>query len=219
MKNKEQTYLLVVTSMFIALIVMMALIPYLGLINLGFINVTTLHIPVIIGSILLGPNRGAILGFTFGLMSFIVNSWYSPGILSFVFSPVHPVPGTAQASYWSLVIVFVPRIILGIVPWYFYQLLNKVLKRKQESAFVAGVLATLLHTALVVYLIFFVFNGVEASDTLTIGLAFTSGLFITNGLPEALIGALITAAIVPRLLDVLSHRFSQNGISKTDEKV
>ena len=55
------------------LIILMACTP-IGLIDLPLIKATILHVPVIIGSILLGPKKGAFLGAMFGLSSMIKNT-------------------------------------------------------------------------------------------------------------------------------------------------
>ena len=44
---------MVTTAMFVAIILAMSFVPYLGYIPLGFMNSTIIHIPVIIGAILL----------------------------------------------------------------------------------------------------------------------------------------------------------------------
>ena len=79
-------------SLFAAVIFFMTFTPF-GFINLVVINATIVHVPVIIGSILMGPRAGACLGGMFGLASLIRNT-ISPTILSFAFSPLVPVPGT-----------------------------------------------------------------------------------------------------------------------------
>ena len=72
MRN-QKTMELVLTSIFSAIIVIMAFTP-LGYIPLVVINATIIHIPVIIGSLFCGPKKGAFLGFVFGLTSFIKNT-------------------------------------------------------------------------------------------------------------------------------------------------
>ena len=62
--------------------------PILGYIPLGFTRATIIHIPVIIGSIILGPKYGAFLGFIFGLTS-LVNNTFNPTVTSFVFTPFY----------------------------------------------------------------------------------------------------------------------------------
>ena len=44
---------LVQAALFAALIILMASVPFLGFIPLGFMRATTLHIPVILGAVLL----------------------------------------------------------------------------------------------------------------------------------------------------------------------
>ena len=58
----------------------------IGFIPLPVIKATTMHIPVILGAVLLGPKAGAVLGCVFGLCSVWANTT-TPGLLSFAFSP------------------------------------------------------------------------------------------------------------------------------------
>ena len=125
------------TAMFLAILLLLALTP-LGFITLGPLNSTTMHIPVIIGSIVLGPKIGSMLGGTFGIISLIKNTT-APTPLSFVFSPFIPVIGTDHGSWKALLIVLIPRILIGVVPYFAYKWLNKLTKEKAQpvSLFVA----------------------------------------------------------------------------------
>lgn len=60
--NSKKTFNMVVTALFIAIIVVMTFVPNVGYINLIIIKATLLHVPVIVGSIVLGPKIGAVLG-------------------------------------------------------------------------------------------------------------------------------------------------------------
>ena len=73
-------------ALFGAIIVIMAFTPFLGYIPLGFTRATIIHIPVILGSLLLGPKKGAALGAIFGLTS-LINNTMNPTVTSFVFTP------------------------------------------------------------------------------------------------------------------------------------
>ena len=67
MKNrKHDTRWMVGVAMFVALQLVLQLTG-IGLIPLPLIRATTLHIPVIVGAVLLGPLAGAILGTVFGM--------------------------------------------------------------------------------------------------------------------------------------------------------
>ena len=65
MTTHEKLRQLTLTSLFIALVVLFGMTP-LGLIPVGTLNATILHIPVIIGVIALGLKPGLILGLAFG---------------------------------------------------------------------------------------------------------------------------------------------------------
>ena len=86
MKNKKMdTRYMAVLAMFCGLLLVMG-VTGIGFIPLPAIKATTMHIPVILGAVLLGPAAGAVLGGVFGLCSIWVNTT-SPGLLAFAFSP------------------------------------------------------------------------------------------------------------------------------------
>ena len=84
-KIEKDTRWKVTVALMMAVIAVLANTP-LGMIQLPIIKATTVHIPVIIGAIVLGPLAGAILGATFGICSLISNTM-APTLLSFAFSP------------------------------------------------------------------------------------------------------------------------------------
>ncbi len=144
MKN-EKTYELVLTALFTAIIVIMAFTP-LGYIPLVVINATIIHIPVILGALFLGPKKGAFLGFVFGLTSFINNTFKAATASAFVFSPVlaYDVIGVS-GIFKSLYICFIPRILVGVVPYFIYILIRKALKSEQKAGpIVVNALASLI---------------------------------------------------------------------------
>ncbi|MBD5513362.1 MAG: ECF transporter S component [Lachnospiraceae bacterium] len=144
MKN-EKTYELVLTALFTAIIVIMAFTP-LGYIPLVVINATIIHIPVILGALFLGPKKGAFLGFVFGLTSFINNTFNAVTASAFVFSPVvaYGVVGVS-GIFKSIYICFVPRILVGVVPYFVYILIRKALKSEGQSRkIVVNLLASLI---------------------------------------------------------------------------
>ena len=131
MKN-EKTYELVLTALFTAIIVIMAFTP-LGYIPLVVINATVIHIPVILGALFLGPQKGAFLGFVFGLTSFINNTFKAATASAFVFSPVLAADVIGISGVFkSMYICFVPRILVGIIPYFVYLLIRDLLRRKQK---------------------------------------------------------------------------------------
>ena len=132
MKN-EKTYELVLTALFTAIIVIMAFTP-LGYIPLVVINATVIHIPVILGALFLGPKKGAFLGFVFGLTSFINNTFKAVTASAFVFSPVLAADVIGISGVFkSMYICFVPRILVGVIPYFVYILIRNLLKSRQAA--------------------------------------------------------------------------------------
>lgn len=148
------------------------------------IKPTIIHIPVIIASILYGPRVGGILGLLMGLISVTHNTLI---ILptSYLFSPFVP-----HGNLASLVIAFVPRILIGISPYYVY----KFLKNK-TGLFLAGAIGSLTNTIFVLGGIFFFFGQVYAGNIQLLLAAVIS----SNSIAEMVISAILTAAIVPSL--------------------
>lgn len=206
--RKTKTKELVLISMFGAIIVLLSFLPYVGYIKLPIgIQATTIHIPVIVGSILLGPKAGGILGGVFGLTSFI-NNTIQPGILSFCFSPVTALAldmGWGRAVI-ALIICFVPRIICGIVPFYVYKALEKAFKNSKAKdklyVLISGVLGSFTNTLLVMGMVFLFFGDFyadkmsAASGVTKSALALVLTTVTTNGVFEAITAAVIATACV-----------------------
>lgn len=205
--KQTKTKQLTLTAIFIAFILLFALTP-IGFINFGVIRATLVHVPVIIGSIILGPRIGAFLGAIFGTMSLIINTT-APTLLSFVFSPFIPVIGTNHGSWLALIICFIPRILIGIIPYYLWKWIqnrswNQSKNNQRISLFAIGTLSSLIHTILVMNLIYFLFNHAYAQ---TQGTNIQSSLYhivlsviVVNGLPEAIIAGIATSFVIPTLI-------------------
>ncbi|MGY3704654.1 ECF transporter S component [Vagococcus martis] len=200
-----KTKRLTLTAIFLAIIIVFSFTP-LGFINLGFIKATLVHIPVIIGGIVLGPRIGAFLGLSFGLLSMTINTM-TPSALSFAFSPFIPVLGTNNGSLWAIVIALIPRILTGVVPYFIYKWLKSTNKVPDKlSLFLSGVAASMVNTLLVMNLIYLVFQ--DAYSQLK-GVAIGSGLYkavlsviFINGVPEALVAGIAVSAITGVLIKI-----------------
>ena len=71
-KKRKDTRWLTSVALMAAIVILLANTP-LGMIQLPVIKATTVHIPVILGAVLLGPMAGAVLGGVFGICSLISN--------------------------------------------------------------------------------------------------------------------------------------------------
>ncbi|WP_085994286.1 ECF transporter S component [Oceanobacillus senegalensis] len=201
MKIREFT----LTTIFLSVILLCAFTPF-GFIHLGVIKATIIHIPIIIGSIILGPKIGAFLGCVFGITSIVTNT-LAPTLLSFAFSPAIPVLGTSQGSLWALCIAIVPRVIIGFIPYYIFKAVDKTIIKKKSNQkpalFLTGLLTTFIHTFLVMGSISLIFQdayaqAIQASSTSAIYQAVLT-VFFTNGIVEAFLAAFVTATVVPPL--------------------
>ncbi len=198
MNQKNGVSRLVVTALFCAVILLLNFTP-IGYIQLPLIKATIVHVPVIIGSILLGPKIGAGLGFVFGLTS-LYNNTFAPALLSFAFSPFIPVPGTGSGSPAALLVAFLPRILVGIVPYYLNRLLERTLNGKHEllSLSLSGLAGSLTNTVLVMNLIYFLFRDAYGTvRNLAVDAVYRAVLAVifANGVPEAALAAVLTAAV------------------------
>lgn len=202
--SREKTLGLVQMSIFSALIFVLAFTPFIGYIPLGITRATIIHIPVIVGSLMMGPKKGAILGVVFGLTSFI-NNTMNPTITSFVFTPFYSL-GEYSGGIGSLIICFLPRILVGVVPFYVYYLIKKCTRKSGVShagLVAAGLLGSLTNTVFVMMLIYVFFKDAYASAN---GIAaeavysFIVGIIGMNGVPEAIVSAVITLFIGKTLM-------------------
>ncbi len=209
MKNTKNFTL---TAMFLAILILLAVTP-LGFIPIGPINATTMHIPVIIASIVLGPRLGAFLGGVFGFIS-LIRSTIIQTPLSFVFSPLVPVIGTTQGSWKASLVVFIPRILIGIVPYFVYMGFKRFSKRNTSpvALFIAGLAGSLTNTILVMNLIYFLFQQdyaqVIGANTNAVYSAILAVIF-TSGVPEAIVAGLATAGVASVLLKLVKTNPTQ----------
>lgn len=196
---RQRTRFMIQVTMLCAIQFVMQMVPFLGFIPLGFVNLTTLHLPVILAGSLLGAKAGAIVGLCFGVIS-LVRATLNPTLLSFWFSPF--VPG---GNAFSAVIAIVPRIMLGVIAaWVFHALKEK--NMRFAAAGVAGLVATLMHTLLVL-------GGValflSATSMEVLGLPaivpFLIGIVTSNGIFEALLAMAVNTVLV-RVLYPLVHK-------------
>lgn len=203
---RKNTKRLVQVALLTAIICVLAITP-LGYIPLGTIRATTIHIPVIIGAILLGPKVGGFLGGVFGLTSLLVNT-FTPTPTSFVFTPFYRI-GEVGGSLWSLVICFVPRILIGIVAGYLFRWISKVDKTQIFASIAAGLAGSIVNTILVMGGIYFLFGesyaaakGMEYSALFSLVMTVVS----VNGVLEAIVAAVLATAVAKPLLHYLGTK-------------
>ena len=132
MKRKTDTRNLVRAGILCALIIVMTFVPYTGYIYYGLIEITTLHIVVAVGAVLLGWQYGAVLGFVWGVTC----------ILRALTNPL-------WAPFLNPMISLVPRVLVGIVAGLVAGGLKKLKLRTGLVASISAAAATLTNTVLV----------------------------------------------------------------------
>ena len=214
--KKSKTLGMVQLALLTALIAVLAFVPYIGYIKIPVLAVqaTTVHIPVIVGSILLGPKKGAFLGFVFGLTS-LINNTTQPGLTSFCFSPFIELGEGLGGNPLALVVCFVPRILVGVVPGVVYDGLQKLWKNKNKgrkfSLMISGVAGSMTNTILVMSLIYLFFGQAYAAAR-NIAYEAVLGVILSvvciNGTLEAIIAGLIASAVASAMMR--AHLISRN---------
>jgi len=201
--EKKDTRWMVSVALMAAIVVVLANTP-LGMIQLPIIKATTVHIPVIIGAILLGPMAGAILGGVFGVCSLISNTM-TPSLLSFAFSPFLSTTGIVGAvkAIWISVGC---RILIGVAAGWLWILFKKIKWNQIVSLVITGFLGSMVNTITVMGSIYLMFakqyaEAKEVAVTAVWGLIM--GTITASGIPEAIAAAVIVAVVAKVLLKAI----------------
>ena len=195
--QKNFTSSLVKLSLFAGIIFILGVTPF-GFIPLGVFKIVTIHIAVIIGSIILGPKKGAFLGFIFGLTSFIM-AHLQPSVTSYFFSPI------ISGNLFSLIVCFIPRILVGIIPYFVFKLLKKCMNIN-ISLTLSGLIGSLVNTVLVLSFIYIFFAEKYAEvlnttlDNLIIIIFTSVGV---NATLEALASSILVLTICKALFKII----------------
>jgi uncharacterized membrane protein len=150
------------------------------------VQITLMHIPVIIGAILEGPMVGAFVGLMFGLFS-LYTATITPLPIAFAF--INPL------------VSVLPRVLIGIGAYYVYSLFTRIFKQKKRALSVgAGAAAgALINTVGVLGMIYLLYAQ-RFLDALGIGdvpaAVAIFGLALPNAPLELAAALLITIPVV-----------------------
>lgn len=199
-KTKSNTGWMIRVALMAAIIILLANTP-LGMIQLPIVKATTVHIPVIIGAILLGPKAGAILGGVFGICSLISNT-YAPTLLSFAFSPFMSTTGLAGAAK-AIWISVGCRIMIGLVAGWLWKGLKKINCPKILGYGLCGFVGSMTNTVMVMGSIYVLLakqyaQAREVAGSAVFGLIM--GTVTASGIPEAICATILVALITKVLV-------------------
>lgn len=175
-----------VIAVFTTMIIVMAFVPMLGFIQIGAVSLTIIHIPVLIGGIFGGRKVAVSLATVFGLMSLIIALTRPTGPIDLVFQ--------------NPLVSVLPRILFGLALYEIYRGLEALIKNEYVSIPVAMILATVVHSILVLTSLF-VFGTATLSDLgITALLPFIWAVLLSNGFFEALLAGVVGGPIAKALI-------------------
>lgn len=190
MNRSNRTRTLTTLGILTAIILVMTFTP-LGYIKTLGLEITLLHIPVILGAALTGPVGGMVLGGVFGLTSFFQCFGLSTfGTTLFSISPAA-----------TFVVCVVPRVLLGLVAAYLYRAFDHLTGK--WSGIITGALSTVCHTVMFMgtLVLFFYSSDYLQSIAAVLGstnvFAFILGFVGVQGLLEIALAAVVVGALIP----------------------
>ena len=215
--KKHDTRWMVSVALMAAIVIVLANTP-LGMIQLPIIKATTVHIPVILGAILLGPGAGAILGAVFGICSLVSNTM-APTLLSFAFSPFLSrtgIPGALKAIWISVGC----RILIGVVAGWLWVLFTKIKLNQFIALPIVGFVGSMVNTVTVMGSIYFLFaqQYAEAKEVaLTAVFGLVMGTVTASGIPEAIAAAILVLAL-GKVLVVVFRKMNLGAVNVESAK-
>ena len=215
--KKHDTRWMGSVALMAAIVIVLANTP-LGMIQLPIIKATTVHIPVILGAILLGPGAGAILGAVFGICSLVSNTM-APTLLSFAFSPflsTTGIPGALKAIWISVGC----RILIGVAAGWLWVLFTKIKLNQFIALPIVGFVGSMVNTVTVMGSIYFLFaqQYAEAKEVaLTAVFGLVMGTVTASGIPEAIAAAILVLAL-GKVLVVVFRKMNLGAVNVESAK-
>ncbi len=189
MNSRNKTFRLVLRAILLAIIIVQAMVPWLGFIPLGFISLTIIHITVIIAAVVLGPKDGMVIGLFWGIAT-IVRAYAMPT------TPFDTLVFT------NPIISVVPRVLVGLEAGLVFHWIYQKNKSITISSAFAGVLGSLVNTVLVLGFMGLFYTGATA-DAYGVDSALLfktlAGVAAINGIPEAIGAGIITPLLAKAL--------------------
>ena len=200
-KKKFSTRYLAEVALFVGVILVMK-ITGLSSIPVGPLVMTFTMIPIAIGSMLLGPLAGTILGAIFGLTSLYDAVTGKSAMTHFFFQ---------ESPFLTVLLCVCARALVGTATGWLFRLFSRVDKKHTWSYFAGGLLAPVLNTLFFMGFIVLVFYRSEFVQTLVSKVG-ASGpiMFIVlvvgvQGLVEAATGLVIGGAIAKGVAHALKR--------------
>lgn len=189
---RNRSFHLAMWAMFLALLILLTFTP-IGFIPIGPLKATIVHCPVILMGMLFGIKDGVLAGMCFGVASLVSNT-LMPGVLSFAFTPFISIGGIA-GNWMSLVICFLPRMILGLTSGWCGLTIHK-----RGWLSIGAMVISLLHSFLVLSLIGLWFGpeyALVSNIATTAIVTVLASTFITQSMVESILAMAFIYLIYP----------------------
>lgn len=196
--QRRKAYRTAILGVLIAIIFVQSMVPFLGYIPTGFINITIIHITVIVAAIVLGPKDGAIVGLVWGIGT-VIRAFTSP--TSIIDTTVFTNP----------IVAILPRVIVGLVAGWIYLWFKNHTNKKVLGMAIASGAGSLTNTILVLGLMRVMYASAMAQAYATQTDLLNKLLLVivgTNGVPEMVVAIIIAPAISTAILK--SNKFLDN---------
>ena len=203
--SRNQIRRLTITGMLTAIIILLTF-TNLGLIPIGSIAITTIHLPVIIGLLAEGPVVGLILAFVFGAGT-LIRALISPA-------------GPFDAFFLNPMISILPRLLIPLGAWGVFKLVSGLFPKTKPMASIAwgaaGLAGSLTNTVFVLLSIY-LWYGKRVEEIISsvpdlaqyasaAGKFLFFGVALPNGIPEAIVTMILIPAIMAAVAAVKKRR-------------
>lgn len=201
MRNEKIRWL-TFDAMALAIIAVLALVPYWGFIKLGPLSITILHVPVLIFAYFGGIKRGWLYGLMFGIMSLI--------------RCTYPPYGDLDVYCINPLISVLPRVIFGFLAGLVFEYVKKIKNKTGRYATVLGssIVLTFVHTILFISMLALIYiHQIEAAYDSTFGILLV-GTIVSGSLPECAVAAILTPLVTFALTPLFNNIFQVKEIER-----
>ncbi|AKP67732.1 membrane protein [Companilactobacillus ginsenosidimutans] len=188
--RRRKSYRAAVLGILMAIIFVQSMVPLLGFIPTGFVNITIIHITVIVAAIVLGPTDGAIVGLVWGIGT----------IIRALTSPTSIIDTTV---FTNPIVAILPRVLVGLFAGWVYLWFKKHNTHKVLGMGIASAVGSITNTVLVLFLMRVMYASTlsQAYATQTSALnAVLLAIVGTNGVAELIAAIIIGPAIATAIL-------------------
>ena len=172
-----------INAMLIAITALLAIVPNLGIITIGPVSLTIMHIPVILAGIVFGFQSAVITGFTFGVSSMFVAM--TRGV-----TPV-------DLLFINPVVSVLPRLLFGISVGLLWGLIGKLKFNEDLKIGVTAFVSTVVHAIFVLGILYFFlgFSG-DLLTQFSQWALFIWGILLSNTFIEAAAAVILCIPLV-----------------------